>query len=375
MFTYTMSLGAFPALLPEIATSLALSDVELGAVAGAFGFARMIADLPVGLMVARHPRRALALSPVIIAAGVLCLGAGGPLALLVTGRVLMGVGQALAMIGGLTALLRRTATARIGASLNAIELTAMIGMLGGNTLVGALPARLPWNMALLLACSPLAIGFVVTPFLLASLSVDPPPPPGTAPARRAPVRRAWPPARVVLAFAAGATIAMTYSTAEQFVIPLRASHELGLGRTGITRLLMTAQACDVLALLPVGLLADRARRPARVLGGVLLCFAGGSLLIALGDLPLLALGCALYGIGMAGWQLPLGILRSETAPAAIAWRTSVYRVFVDAGMFLGPFLAGALGRRLAMLLPVALAAALAAIGARLLLAPGASWRH
>ena len=42
----TFSIGAFPALLPEIGRSAALPDWQLGAVAGAFGFARMLTDLP-----------------------------------------------------------------------------------------------------------------------------------------------------------------------------------------------------------------------------------------------------------------------------------------------------------------------------------------
>jgi MFS family permease len=372
-FAQTVSLGAFPALLPEIATGLRLSDVELGAVAGAFGVARMMADLPIGLVVMRHPRWALAGAPVTVALGVLCLSAGGPLGLLVAGRLLMGVGQALGMVGGLTAILRHTAVAQTSASLNLMELCSMIGMLSGNTLVGTLPGRLAWNHALLLACSPLLLAFAVTPWLLAALPRDDKAARalGVAAVAATPSRRAS--FRVVLAFAAGASIALTYATAEQFVIPLRASRDLGLERAGITRLLMASQTCDILALLPIGLLADRARGPSRVLGAVLVAFAAGSVLVTVGGLTLLAVGCALYGVGMAGWQLPLGIVRAETPPERIAWRTSVYRVFVDSGIFLGPFFAGVLGRRVGMLLPLGLGVLLAAIATALVfIGPGAS---
>ena len=53
-FLTTFSIGAFPSLLPEVARSARLPDWQLGLFAGAFGFARMVADLPVGLFIFRH---------------------------------------------------------------------------------------------------------------------------------------------------------------------------------------------------------------------------------------------------------------------------------------------------------------------------------
>lgn len=64
---------------------------------------------------------------------------------------------------------------------------------------------------------------------------------------------------------------------------------------------MTVQVFDIACLLPFGVLAD-----------------------------------PLFGVGMAGWTLPLSVLRRETAPAEVGWRTALYRVGVDGGIFLGP---------------------------------------
>ena len=63
----------------------------------------------------------------------------------------------------------------------------------------------------------------------------------------------------------------------------------------------------------------------------------------LGSLPLLVVGCALFGVGMAGWMLPLGVIREHTDVARLGWRTGVYRVGVDAAIFLGPLVCGVLG--------------------------------
>lgn len=364
----TFSIGGFPPLLPEMSSSAGLADWQLGILAGVFGFARMIADLPAGLVIQRHLRGALIAAPFGIVAGVLCLGAGGPYWLLVLGRGLMAVGHTLGTLGGLTAVLRYAAPHRLGASLNVYEFSAMIGMLGGVMLVGSLPASLPWNVVLIVTCAPQIIGILTLPLALRALprdgAVDPAAGADGGVTPRA-ARASGPSRLVVLAFAAGATIAFTYTSVEQFLLPLRASREFGLGRSGVAALLMTSQLTDLLALLPLGLVADR-RGVARVLGLVLFAFAAGALMVGFGTLPLMAVGCASLGLGMAGWMLPLGVIRSVTSAERIGWITALYRVSVDAGMFLGPFVGGLLGLGRARVLPLLFATAMIAIAVRLL---------
>jgi hypothetical protein len=290
--------------------------------------------------------------------------------MLLLGRGLMGAGHTLGMLAGLTAILRYRAGAGLASSLNAFEFSAMIGILGGVGFLTLLPAGLSWETAFLVACAPLLIAFVTSPLAAAALPrADIP---ATTPAvagssAGVPVSSGWMP-MAVLAFAAGGTVALAYSTVEQFVIPLRGSREFALDRAGIARTLMIAQAADLLALLPVGALADR-RGTARVLGTILIVFAAAMALIGFGTtLPMLQAGCVLFGLSMAGWMLPLGVLRAVTPSARVAWRLSLYRVVVDGGMFLGPFLSGVLATRYPRLLPALLASALALIGIALTLA-------
>jgi MFS family permease len=375
-FANIFSGGAFPAVLPDIARSAALADWQLGIVAGAFGFARMVAAIPIGLFLTPNLRRALWLGPLVLATGALCVTSGGGLPMLVLGRLLMGLGQALSMVGGLTAILRFQSGASLAAALAAYELSAMIGMLGGAGVIALLPASLPWNMAFLLTCTPLLIGVAAVPRLIAALPVEHR---SGAPlfARQAAsvaagdttssVPRAGRHGSLVpLAFVAGGTVALTYSTMEQFLVPLRVSREFGLGRAGVAQLFMVQQIFDIVALLPTGILADR-RGAVPVLAGVLMLMALANALVGFGTLPVLVVGCALFGLSMAGWMLPLSVLRRETASEQVSWRTGLYRVCVDAGLFLGPFLSGLLGMHLAGFLPALWTAALA-ITALLLLA-------
>lgn len=364
-FATSVTSGAFPTLLPEIGRTGGLPDWQLGVVAGAYGFARMLADVPVGLFLTHHLRRALVLGPCLLAAGILIVATGGSFAGVVLGRLLMGVGHALSMTSGLTALLRFATAFKLASALSAFELSGMLGLLAGTLLVGLLPASLGWNAAFLVAGAPLLLGAATVPALMRRL----PPSDGAAPrplfARHAaPQAGATHPAitpSVVLAFAAGGATAAAYSTVEQFLVPLRGSRTLGLERAGIARLLMTMQGCDIVALLPVGALADRVG-PARVLGVSLLVTSGALLLVAFGTLPVVAAGAALFGFCMAAWMLPLGVLRRETSPERIAWRTGLYRVCVDGGIFAGPFLAGLLGARLAPNLGAVWGGALALTG-------------
>lgn len=362
----TFSIGAFAPLLPEIAASARLSDAALGMLAGMLGFARMLADLPMGLLARRRLRAGLLLAPFVLVAGLACLAAGGPLPLLLLGRGLLGFGHAMGMVSALTAVLRYTSRARLGAALNSIELSGMLGLLGGVSVVGAIPRHLPWTTTYLLACSPLAAALVVAPALQRALrhtEARPAEPPAAAGTRRAGQHR-W---LVPLAFATGALVSCTYSTIEQFLIPVRGSRHFGLDRAGIAGLLQIVQIVDIAVLLPAGIVADR-RGPAPTLAVMTLVMAGAIALVAFGGLPLVAAGCALLGVSMAGWMLPLGVIRHGTPPERVAWRTAVYRVGVDAGIFLGPVLSGLLGARLPALMPAFLAAGLATVGVLMLVA-------
>jgi MFS family permease len=364
----TFSIGAFPALLPEVGRGAALADWQLGAVAGAFGFARMLTDVPAGLLMTHHVRRALVAGPAVVIAGIACLVLGAGFGWLVLGRVLMGAGHTLGTLGMLTTLLRAQAERRLASALGAFEFSAMLGMLGGMTLVGALPSALPWQAAFVIACSPLLAVLVTLHKLLGLLPDDGGRGPwfarsaGMADASATPTT---PRGTTALAFAAGGAVALAYATLEQFVIPVRGSREFGLERSGIARLLMLSQVCDTAALLPVGALADRQGIP-RVLGIVLVTFAAAMAMIGLGSLPVVIGGCVAFGFGMAGWMLPVGLLRTATPASLVAWRTALFRVVVDGGMFLGPFASGLLGAPHARVLPATLSAILLAVGIALL---------
>lgn len=346
VFSSTICVGAFGPLLPEIARAQGLPDWELGVLAGAFGFARMAADLPAGALASRRLGTALTLAPITLLAGMLLLATAGPLPVLVLGRLLTGLAHTLIMVGSLTAVLQDRPGPRASIRLNTLEFSGMLGVLGGLVLVGLLPERWRWNVTLLAATAPALVALPATlglaRYFPARLGSPRRAGEGVDPLVAAPPRRRSLPPLVRLMFALGVIMALAWSAVSQFVIPLRGTREFGLDRAGVSALLSVAQLVDLAVLLPVGWLADRVGRPP-VLAGVAAVLGVGLFAVGLGTLPLMGIGCALFGLGMAGWMLPLGVIREHTDPARLGWRTGVYRVGVDGAIFLGPLICGALG--------------------------------
>jgi len=344
VFSGTVCVGAFGPLLPEIGRAQGFADWQLGVLAGSFGFARMAADLPAGALATRRLGAALILAPVLLLAGMLVLASGGPFPVLVLGRLLTGLAHTLVMVSSLTAVLQDHDGPRPSMRLNLLEFAGMLGVLGGLALVGLLPERWGWSRTLLVASVPVVPSLVATLALRRLLSAQA----ASRGVAAAAVRVAGPraaralPPIVRLMFALGVVMALAWSAVGQFIIPLRGTREFGLDRAGVSSLLSLAQLVDLIVLLPVGWVADRIGRP-RVLATVATVMGIGLLAVGLGPLPILALGCALLGFGMAGWMLPLGVIREHTEVSRLGWRTGAYRVGVDGAIFLGPLVCGVLG--------------------------------
>lgn len=343
VFANTVCVGAFGPLLPDIARAQALPDWQIGILAGSFGFARMVSDLPTGVLVGRRLGSSLAAAPILLIAGTLLLWTASAFPLLVLGRVLVGFGHSLGMVAGLTAILLDP---RGGGSLrlNAFEFAGMAGVLGGLISVAALPSAWPWPRTLLVACAPVLVTIAIVPSLRRQFPDGAMP--GALPtAAASPLRPASrTPPIVWFMFAVGAIMGLVWSSISQFLLPLRGTREFGLDRAGVSQLLGIAQVVDLVALLPVGWLADRLGRP--IMLALLLGALGvGAWGAGLGTLPIVIAGCVLLGVGMAGWMFPLAMIREHTDAATFAWRTGLYRVGVDAAAFVGPLVCGFIGER------------------------------
>ena len=342
VFCNTFALGAFPVLLPDIAAQTGYDDVSLGILAGAFGFARLLCNLPAGLLLAHHLRTAILLGAITLTAGNLLLFSGDALWTLVLGRGLYGAGHATMLLSVLITVSRFAAASGHAFSLNVVEFSGMLGMLLGMLIVAAVPEAWPWQRSLMLASAPQLAGLLLLPGLLRGVGHTVAPGPAE-PAPGTPglsellsVNRL-----TALAWASGFVLAVAWAAVGQFILPLRAAREFELSRIGVAMMLALPQVVDLCFLLPIGRLADRVPR-VRLLAVVLLVLSGGIAAMAFGSFAWAVLGCALFGIGLAAWMLPISILGRPASPRAAALRVSLHRTFVDAGVFFGPLGAGLL---------------------------------
>lgn len=360
IFSNTFALGAFPVLLPDIARQSGYDDAALGLLAGAFGFARLLADIPAGLLLSRYLRRAMVFGCIALTLGNACLVSGGPLAVLVLGRGLYGAGHATVLLGCLLIIARHADPLRHSFSLNVFEFSGMLGMLLGMVIVALLPSGWSWDAALLLASVPQVLGLALMPSLLKVIDGSAGAA-GHAPRQDARqgagahgegtaaepdtsrVARWWRELALsritVLAWASGCALAIAWAAVGQFILPLRAARDFELSRVGIAMLLALPQVIDLCVLLPLGRIADRVSR-ARLLGAILLVLTVGVAAMAFGSFGWAVFGCALFGLGLAAWMLPVSLLGRPVSARAAAWRVSLHRACVDVGVFFGPLAAG-----------------------------------
>lgn len=343
LFCNTFGVGAFGPLLPEIGRSQSLPDWQLGLLASSFGFARMISALPVGVLTGRRLAATLMAAPLVLIVGLALLVSAGPLPVLMAGRFVLGISHTLTMVGGLTAILLEARRANASVRLNIFEFAGMLGILGGLGLVAVIPSAWGWKVSLVIASAPALFPLLMIPAMRRVFPDALASAPTVAPAAgEGGSQRRQGPGVVGLMFSVGILFALTWSSVSGFVVPVRGTREFGLTRTGISWLLGMAQALDLAALIPVGRLADRLGH-GLILGTSSALLGLGTLGVGLGSFPFFALGCACLGLGLAGWMLPLGVIREHTPVGRLAWRTGLYRVGVDSAIFLGPLAAGLVG--------------------------------
>lgn len=92
--------GVVSPVLPLFARSLGVSAAAVGLTLGVFGFARMVLNVPLGILSDRYGRRLLLVSgPLVTAAGMAGSGMAGGIADLLAWRLLAGAGSAMYMTG------------------------------------------------------------------------------------------------------------------------------------------------------------------------------------------------------------------------------------------------------------------------------------
>lgn len=341
LFCQALAVGVLPPLLPLIQGSLVLSTPEAGLIAGAFGFARLCCDLPVGYLADRIGHRlGLLLGATGILAGTLLSAAAPGLPSFLAARGLVGVGHAFVSIGSLSLLLHASPPGARGRTTNWMELTGVSGFTAGSLLGGQVGAAIGWRGAFLAAAAPALLGgiliAVTLPLRGPAVRSGRRDPGFDSPAGEPALSRATILALGFPPFLATFTLAAGWAGTLSTLFPLYGARALGLSSDAIGQAVGLALLADILGLTVAGWAGDRLGRLALLLPA-LGCLALGSALLPLtSGAPSYLLAGLLLGVAFAAWMMPPLLLADRLPGGLSGRRLGWYRFVVDAGFVAGP---------------------------------------
>ncbi len=339
--------GVMAPVLPLFASSFGVGAAAIGLTLSTFALARLILNVPLGVLSDRYGRRILlAGGPMISAVGMLGSGASGDLAELLCWRFVAGAGSAMYMTGAQVYLIDISTPANrarfIGANQGALLFGVSIGPAIGGLLAEFYGFRVPFYAVG--AASLLTASFAY--FRLPETRVRP-----TlrkdAPTTDRPDRPAW--LRLLLsrdfAAVAGVTFAvfLTRAGGRMTLMPLLAASRFGYSAGSLGALFAGMAIINLLGIAPAAWVADRFGRkwaivPAGVLVGaaLLLMAAADTGVTFAAAAVLLAIGTATIG------PAPAAYVADIAPPDLRGLAMGLYRSAGDAGFLLGPIALGAL---------------------------------
>jgi len=353
------TVGMLPPLLPLVASDWALSPVEVGLINTLYAVGRLGGSYPASLLRARHGTRAAIFVGLVGLIGGCALCAVAPrFPLFLVARLVMGLGASLTFLAVFAQLLESSPAAWRGRLANAFEATAILSLAIGGTLAAGLAQAAGWR-AVFAAAAVVMLGTTLT-----WRAIDPRlgRSPGLAPGMR---RLGTVAALRAVAPVYWASLSMSATWAGLFytLVPLLGHDRYGLDAASLGLALAAGYIAELLGLLGVGLVIDRARREPLFLAGAVSVVLGG-LVLALGARPpVFVAGLLLIGGGFAVWMIPATVLADRAGTPMPAAHLAAYRIAIDAGMIAGPLVLGAVAELTGERLGVAVAGLVLLAGA------------
>ncbi len=324
-------------VLPQYALSFSISVALAGWAISAFALARVVTDIPAGLLADRFGRKKIMiLGLVLIILSATGAGLADTYAWLIFARVVGGIGSALYMTAGITWVVQVTSGKARGRYMSLYTGLVLAGTIFGPTIGGYAAARFGLN-APFFAWAALGIAGLIATIPLKETADSPQ-------TERSKMR-----VKDLLSVLSNrsfmlvncAVLALFFLRigVRSTLVPLYASLNLGLSEDRIGILLTVAAVATVACTFPAGWLSDRVGRKRPVMAclflsgiAVLLIPSQGSLAGLMGIMAFYGLATGLQG-SMAAWP-------ADVAPKGkLGTSMGVYRVMGDIGMVLGPITA------------------------------------
>jgi MFS family permease len=340
----TLSHGIVSPVLPLYAQSFGVSLSLVGLLVAGFGIARLLANLPAGILAGRlGRRRVLFLGAVVSALGGVLSGLAGSFEHLVVARMLNGIGSALFITSALTYVADVSTPATRGRYMSVYQSCFLLGItLGpvpGGFLADLIGLRAPF-FAIGLASTAAALW--VTLYVRESR----PPAPGGGSAgggRGGGIGRLLRNRNFVLISLIAFGVFFTRGGVQQTLLPVIGRDRFGLSPSQLGILFGSIAAINLLTIPVGGLISDRLGRKAAVVPGSLLDTLGLFLLSIEGSPVQFWAGSLLLGLG-SGLSGPASAAYVSDIAAAglLSLALALYRTLADVGLVAGPPLLGGL---------------------------------
>ncbi|MHB1132888.1 MAG: MFS transporter [Chloroflexota bacterium] len=342
-FLLQLGMGIMAPVLPEVQDTFGVSTTAVSLTISAYGFARLVLDLPAGVFVERLPASVLFVAGTFaIALGAAIGAAAAQFELIIVGRAVMGAGSAICMMSSQYTLSRLANPASRGRVLGYYQAASLAGSSFSPAVGGAIAVVAGWRAS---------FAFCAVTALLALLSVllsqrqQRPQPTATAAAKRtAPAAEATLARRALLNFwlVNGVTFVLFFHTGAftNTVVPLLGSIRLGLDAGAIGLAIGAGTLVRFFAALAGGALSDRYGRRRVLVPGLAILGTGVLLFAWAQGLPFYVLAITVMALGRFGNSLPTTIIIDQTPSRLWGRAISVNRFTGDFGAVVGPLALG-----------------------------------
>ena len=340
-FLVLLGLSLVAPILPTYAESFQVSYTMVGFVVSSFAAARMLIDMPAGLLSRRYNKKMIMIGGLILLSTSSILAGFAPsYIILVIARIIEGAGSALYVTTATVFLAQISGEEKRGQWMSLYLGMLLLGSIFGPTFGGVLADTFDIRMPFFAYALLTGLGIIPT-LILPNLNSNQTEPPSLH------LNEIYGDMRQVLS--SPSFLSVTFAMFTLFflrtgirstLVPLFADKNLGLSSGDIGLVLTFGAIATAFTITPIGKISDRIGRKLPLALCLVLSAFGTVLISASVDMFSLSITLVIYGafIGLSGPSA--AYITDLSPPDKLEISMGVYRMISDGGFFVGPLLLG-----------------------------------
>lgn len=340
-FLVLLGLNMVSPILPSYAESFQVSYTLVGFVISSFAVARMLLDIPAGLLSRKHDKkRIMILGLFLILVSSVMAGLASSYIVLVIARMIEGAGSALYVTAATVFLAQISGKEKRGQWMSFYSGMLLLGSISGPTFGGIIASTFDIRAPFFAYAIVAGLGMIPT---LTLPTIENSEHASANDGKKSTLQDIW----HVLSYPS--FLLVTFATFSLFfirtgvrstLVPLFAGNNLGLSTSSIGAVLTIAGMATAATMVPMGSLSDRVGRRNPLVLCLLFSAATIMLIPSSNDLIGLTISMAVYGaiVGISG---PIAAYVTDVSPQdKLEVSMGLYRMISDIGFIAGPLLLG-----------------------------------